>query len=132
MALMKFREQNHVLWRGSRPGHDGTQVQGEGYKAGTGNAVVYTVTAGLTLYLTYAFLSTRQSLVASGGAGLTIYTAVPAVWRDIFFHLYDLAGQKNSAQAFTFPLEIPADYTIRVTNDHLQIDAYGIIWGWEE
>ena len=40
--LMEYREPNQVLWRGVRPAHNGTQVQGYAAVVGIATAAMYT------------------------------------------------------------------------------------------
>lgn len=132
MAKMKHREPNMVNWVGTRPGHNGNQVFTYNHANGDAVVVIYTVPAGKTLFLTYMSLGSRESVAADGLAALLVYTGVPAIWNYLIPHKYDLAGQMTSVVALSFPIEIPAGYTVRVLSNHANIDATAVIAGWVE
>lgn len=130
MAFMKFREPNHVLWRGVRPAHDGEQVYVD--KAIVdGTAVLYTVAAGKIFYL--CSWTASGYFVAPGGHGiLSVYDAVPAedfritILRTALTFGHQLSGN------FWPPLEVPATYSIRIFASNANVTMYGSIHGWVE
>lgn len=130
MAKMTFRAKDHVRWVGVRPAHEGTQVYATGWQGDAGNNSFYTVVD--TLYITYLCLTSSLSADVFASASITIYTAVPAVWRMIADQVFDKAGQQTSLIALPFPIEVPKDYTIRVVSSHANLGADAFFWGWEE
>ena len=132
MALMKFREPNHVKRVGVRPAHDGTQIFTRGNQLGAGENIFYTVPAGKTFHLTYYHVSSRLSAAVAAEGGLVIYDSTPALWQWIVYHEYDVAGHQVSFLGYTFPLEIPAGYTLRNNVSHANMDCLCIIVGWTE
>lgn len=132
MAVMSYREANHMLWRGVRPAHDGTQIIELNAQVGVGNSIVYTIGAGVNLYLTYLELTSRCSAAAPCGCWLGAYTAAPALWKYLLYQYYDLAGQQSIFSGLFYPVEIPASHTIRVESNHANLDVRAVIHGWIE
>lgn len=130
MAAMKFRESNQVKWIGTRPGHNGVQVVGEG-TATDETTLMYTVPAGKILFLYEALLATG-SLVAAG-AGLMVRDD-----GDVFVrHLCKL----QSAAVASFladhfrcwpPYEIAAGYDVVVASGAAGLAVNGTFLAWVE
>lgn len=130
MALMGWREPNQVKWVGTRPAHRGTQI-GKSASAVNATAIVYTVTAGKTLYLCTASLMTETATVSAGI--FSIRDGADVSW------LHLTMGRANTAGYFiapcvTFwpPLEVPAGYDIVVFSSAALAAWTGSIFGWEE
>ena len=130
MALMRFRESNHVKWRGVRPAHDGTQVLGYAVIAGA-TAVVYAVPAGQTGFVTFFSLSSISGAVGGVGA-LQILDDLGAFAGNLV--TFDMAAntQEHDSQGFCFPLELPSGWRITVYSAVAAITSRGIIIGWVE
>ena len=130
MALMKFREENHVKWMGVRPGHDGAQVL-ERASANNGVTILYTVPAGSTFYLCHAWLDVDA--VAAGSVNLSIYNDVPAIWRLLYVSSVPITTNRLIGEGSFFPpIELPAAYSIRVESTVLNCIARSFIYGWVE
>jgi len=132
MALMKFREQNQVLWRGVKPAHNGEQVYGWDYQEGIGEDEVYKVTAGKIFFLTYANLATRLNTDSSASGYLVIKTDAAVHYAYLLYHIYDKAGQLVDSKTFPFPIELPAGYVINIVSTDANLDVFADIFGWEE
>jgi len=130
MALMAFREPNQVKWVGVRPAHRGTQIAADN-QGMAGFIIVYTVSAGKTLYLT----DWSWAIEATGVGG----TGVLAVRDAGDVQLYTLAGGAltvasaiSKACGLFFPIEIPADYDIFLWSSAATLNVRAFIHGWEE
>jgi len=132
MALMKFREANRVLWWGVRPAHDGTQVCKAFTQLGVGTADLYQVAIGMTFFLTYAHLGSRESADADGFACLSTEPIGEGAARRIITHYYDVAGHQSDSATFNPPIEIATGVWVRIIIDHDNIDARACIHGWLE
>lgn len=132
MALMEFREQNHVLWRGVRPAHDGTQVCKAGQQAGVGIVSIYTGHATKNLFLTFAMLSSTQSAAAAGMARMLCLPIGEAGTRNILVHLYSAEGHQVCTATFNPPLEVIANTDVEIASDQAGITVRGDIHGWIE
>jgi len=130
MALMKFREANHVLRVGVRPGHDGTQIYYHVLANLIGRTALMPVHASLTRYITYYYMSTTPNNALN--AELELRNAVPAtVWWICYARSrVGYLGQTISG-SFWPPLEVPSDWTIDVNLSAAQAVTVGIL-GWEE
>ena len=130
MALMSYREANHVQWQGSRPAHDGTQVWAY---ASIINAdwPVYTVGVGETLFLCECFLNSVGNI--TGTCSLALFTGLWAFQRYLCMcdTIADVQIQKDHC-TFWPPLEVPAGYIIGVNSNALGLTAHGQIFGWRE
>lgn len=130
MSAMEFREPNQVLWRGVRPGHNGTQILKQHYKA-NGVRIVHTVTAGKTLYLLSSLLHYSADVTGS------ITAAIRDTGDNIVFYLgisFVFAGVSTPPVSWHFwpPAEIPAGYDIFVSSSAAGLTAWLGISGWEE
>ena len=130
MALMKFREENHVKRVGVRPGHDGTQIA----KTNTAinlTAIVHTVTAAKTLFLTSAVLGVE--VIAAGNAAAWIRDVGDVFWWYLF-RTDIVAAQNPPIGVVTFwpPVEVPAGYDIVVMSAVALLKVRLSIHGWEE
>lgn len=128
--MMNFREQNQVKWVGTRPGHNGVQVL-ERNTANNGTTVIYTVPAGKTLYLvnwTLAFFAGG----VTGDARMCIWDTTPAIWKFLAFMTVAVNDADNMELSTPFPVEVPAQYTIRVSNFAAGHWTTGLIHGWVE
>jgi len=130
MALMKFREPNQVQWVGTRPAHRGTQIAANVFVDNV-TTIIYTVSAGKTLYLCHAILAST-SIVAGNGV-LKIRDAVDADWIHLArAYQTALSWGQNYSIPFWPPLEIPALYDVVVLSNAVGCSWLGGIHGWEE
>lgn len=130
MCAMSFREPNRSLWRGMRPGHNGIQVHG---RSGATNLTldVYEVTSGKTLYLTYMNFSSNNS--AGNVSAELLWTDNGNTIQEVLAHHdFEAAGQLADSIVFLFPIELPSGHKIRIYSGAVSLDAYGVIFGWEE
>lgn len=112
MALMKYREQNEVVWVGARPAHHGTQVNGYANHTGAASTDLYTVPTGYKLFITYvSFFGIKDTAV--GDATLDVYDDVPAFFQRIAGSRIPNLGTVGMGAGLPFPIEVPADYLIR-------------------
>ena len=132
MALMSFREANYVKRVGVRPGHDGTQVYGEGGVGSGGTIDIYTVGVGVTLHITVLTLSSALAADAAVSSNIRIVTNLGVFVANIIVHYFEKAGQQTNVLFPTFPIEVPATYMVRVTSGAGGPRAYGTVWGWTE
>jgi len=130
MALMKYREQNQVLWRGVRPAHKGTQVL-KNASVTDGEIIIYTVPPGKILYLLEAHLRLTDDV--SGQGVIYIFTDVPG-WLRNLCSFWFASGSSGGTDHFVsaYPLEIPAGYTIRLFSEGAGFDLQAGIFGWVE
>jgi len=130
MAMMKYREANHALWRGARPGHDGTEFFAYIDTALVANHIVFTSPAATTTYITNIWITTSDNLVQE--FMIQIYNNVPASVGIIYWGrcaaLY-LGDKKN--MTYWPPIEFPAAWSLRVNILHAQICTFGCR-GWRE
>lgn len=126
---MNFREPNQVKRVGTRPGHDGEQVLEYADVGAVGTTVLYTVPGGQVFYLCDWGIFSYAG-VAGGYVYLEIYDATPAVWKMI-------GRQVNAShvglhyQGLTFPIEIPATYSVRFRQSGAN-PGFCYIHGWVE
>ena len=130
MSDMHFREPNQVKWQGSRPGHNGTQVHLSQECVAIVPTSFYTVPAGKTLFITYAFMAVANPIASSNF--LAIYTAVPALYRFIFkgYNAINTAGAACIAN-FWPPIEVPAGFHLYYSQTFNCLLSY-VIHGWVE
>jgi hypothetical protein len=130
MALMNYREPNQVKWMGTRPGHNGTQVD-KANTATNGIAIVYTVTAGKTLYL--CTVSKWVELVAVGISSVFLRNVADVFQYNLIYEL-TVAGVLIPHRSVTFwpPLEVPAGYDICVRSSVAGLTVGSFVFGWEE
>ena len=126
MALMTYREANQVLWRGVRPGHDGTQRI---LKIDTVLSVeIAEVTAGLTYYLTGFSLGIIRN--ADAFSRLVVRNVVDAEQYDLaYVNSFTACDGEVFGLTFPFPLEISAGWDFYV---YATAAVHGFIAGWEE
>lgn len=130
MALMGFRENNRVLWRGVRPAHNGTQVAVPN-SATNAEVVIYTVPAGTIFHLTWYGFSI--SALAAGRGVLAIYDDAPAIIAYLAETNVVLAvNTPMSCCGLPFPIELLPDYTVRIYSSAAGLTARGSIAGWVE
>lgn len=130
MAVMSFREANHVLWRGVRPAHDGTQIIEYKY-ANNNTQVLYTVPAGEVFYLC-GFVIAAFTTAVEGYIGLAIYDAVPAQYRVLQYGIGGADTYREITKSYWPPLEIPATYSLRNVSGAATVHIYTNIHGWVE
>ena len=130
MALMRFRESNKMKWRGSRPAHDGTQVGGEAWTTDA-LEIVYLTGAGETFYCHYVSMCAR-TLTPGDTAFVSLYDAGPLRVFHLIRMFFDVAGQMIHCAPFTFPVEVPSGWSIRVFSSAASIDATAEAIGWIE
>jgi hypothetical protein len=130
MALSLFREKNMARWIGVRPAHNGTQVSVSGTAVNV-TSTLYTVTAGKTLFLTRYYVDITVGTLTGYGT-LEVYNGV-GVFQYYIDMLKALAGGwQHQALSLTFPIEIPAGSTIRMTATGNNGIEHAGITGWEE
>lgn len=129
MAAMTFRESNQVKWVGVRPGHNGTQILAR-TAANNSTNIVYTVTAGKTL-----FLHSYQLNISCGTNNIAfnmyIRTDAAVTWHQVSYGKSYASKNNMTCQSFNPPLEIPAEYQIMIQAG-ADLWAYCCIQGWEE
>lgn len=130
MAFMEFREPNQVQWIGSRPAHNGEQAYGHGVVT-NGTATIYTVPAGVALYITN-FWSNTWAGGAGGVGAMVIYDTTPAIWYELSRAKVQSSFTSGIAAGFPFPIEVPAGYTIRLYSANANCTQYGGFAGWVE
>ena len=130
MALMKFREANQVLWRGVRPGHNGTQVSAD-KDVTNAIAIIHTVTAGTTFHLCTLCFS-RDSNIA--GVGYLFYRDAADLNPVYFFAQVGIINVPTAVAPLYFwpPLELPAGYDVCVRAVGAGLIVRGYVFGWEE
>jgi len=130
MALMEFREPNHVKWQGVRPAHDGTQVLSEQYVI-NGTLPIYTVPVGQTFYLCTVGMACAIFAVGLGIVG--VQTDVPATIANLLYDNY-VAGSHLPTKNVSFwpPIELPAGYSVFVFSGVPVLQMYGWAHGWVE
>lgn len=130
MGVMEFREPNQVLWRGVRPAHNGTQIAKD-KTITNGTAIVHTVTAAKTFFLTAATFSVFGSAAAQRGE-LFVRDADDLNPYLIFLLGLGAAGHFSEGLPFNPPLEIPAGYDVCIFSNDANLGAAAFIHGWEE
>jgi len=130
MALMKYREPNQVLWQGSRPAHNGTQVILSLNRNVVNTYYMYQVPVGQTFFLTYGGLFTVPGVANRAWFGLS--DAVPVVqWYAAFLDNQANYNNYTWSQNFWPPIEVPA--TWYVTFDiNAAVSTVGTMAGWVE
>jgi len=130
MAAMAFREPNQVKWMGIRPGHNGTQVVALN-TATNAEVLLYTVTAGKTLFLVSASVGWT-----GGGSGWGIIMIQTAASADWYYPCFTSGSSNYFASQGNFnpcvPLEVPAGYKCYVKSVGATFRVHGSIFGWEE
>ena len=130
MAAMAFREPNQVRWVGTRPGHNGTQVIAGGTATNT-VTILWTVTAGKTLHITYFSLAMRSGAVTAE-CSISVRNGAD-VYQYSIVNIGTVASDHGElAAALSVPIEVPAGYDVYVASDSANLKAYGTIHGWEE
>jgi len=130
MSAMKFREPNEVLWRGVRPGHRGEQVA-EYKEVANGTAIVYTVGAGKTFFMTTANFICDSSVTATL-ATLYVRNASDVLQYYLGVAYFRAVGQIVAPMTFNPPLEIPAGWDVVIASDSANLKTRAFIHGWEE
>lgn len=130
MSVMKFREPNQVLWRGWRPGHNGTQIAKRAAKS-NGTLIVHTVTAGKTFFLSHWRFRVDTTAAAHSGLFFVRDTDDITVY-DIDDILMRTVGHYNNAVALFHPIEIPAGYDVCISSSDAALSSSAFIHGWEE
>lgn len=130
MAMMKFREPNHVLWRGVRPAHDGTQVLEDG-EANNSTVILYTVGAGKTFYLCGYSLGIYATAALNSSA-LGVYNAVPALVTVLHRVRTAVDFPLHITKSYWPPIEIRATYSVRLWSAIVTLFVRGCIHGWVE
>ena len=129
MALMKFREENHVKWMGVRPAHDGTQVLAHTTGVGGTAPILYTVPAGMTLFITHLCVSfyaagagTWHARVNPGG--VSVYLAMGLV----------IAGSQLAPIPLNYwpPIELEETRTLSLVLGAGMGSTYLCMHGWVE
>ena len=126
MALMEFREPNQVKWMGSRPGHNGAQKL---IKIETAvPALLYTVSAGTTFFLTSYFFGITSNGI--GASDLQVRNAADAIQYYLGWVISYTSNPGNKVgMSFPFPIEIPAGWDFYTS---ATLNTLGFIAGWEE
>jgi len=130
MALMKHREPNHVLWRGARPGHNGTQICKAGSVGGGGTDALYTVDDGEVLFITYVTLSSSEDTAAAGTCSLRTTPIGEVGLVRIMDHEYAVAGHQVSTATFNPPIEVAETVQVQLNSSHANIIGRACIHGW--
>ena len=130
MSDMHFRAPNQAKWMGTRPGHNGVQVFLGAEVALVVPTSFYTVPAGQTLYLTFAFLGRANPIAAN--LSLSVYDDTPVLWQHIF-HTHMLLNDPSPPHIASFwpPIEIPAGYHLYYNQNVNALLSY-CIHGWVE
>jgi hypothetical protein len=130
MALMKYREQNEVQWRGSRPAHHGTQVL-KWVSRNNNTIVLYTVPDDQVFYLCTATLILNADVQGKGD--LYVRDDAAAWWTDLirFYHHLNTTTP-NGLVTFWPPLEVPEKHTFHVTSNAVGLTVSAMIFGWVE
>ncbi len=127
---MPWREENRARWFGVRPAHGGIQVV---KSLGVNNtaAIVHTVTAAKTFYLTFSRLLTGDNI--SGAGLLWVRDTADVLWFyiDAFYHAINTTFT-SSPLVFFPPVEIPSGYDIVVQSTALGLNVTALVGGWEE
>jgi hypothetical protein len=129
MAML-HREPNRVKWVGVRPGHDGTQVVKDDYTS-TGAAILYTVTALKTLYLTHLTMEASTGAAISG-ADMWVRNAADVIQYYLSRQRLAVSRETIFSTSFRPPIEIPAGWDIVIGVGAVTAAVYGFIHGWEE
>jgi len=130
MALMKFREANHVQWNGARPAHDGTQIVV--FKSVTNaDGRIYTTPADVTFFL--CAVTINISPIAAGTVYCRIYDDGGVVTYYVMERIV-LAAEMPSTKHFTFwpPMELLTDWSVRVGSNAAGLQLIGSVFGWIE
>lgn len=130
MADVGYREPNQVKWYGWRPGIRGTHIIRAGRHQGLGDTDVYTISAGVTFFLTGFSYSINYSNVGSQGI-IDIYDDAGLTWKRLWSMKQDATGELIGSLGLFFPIEVPAAYTFRVRSFASWVDMQACIWGWE-
>ena len=130
MSDMHFREPNQVKWQGSRPGHNGTQINVGLNINAIGATDVYEVPAGETAFITLLSLSHADNVNCS--FWIRIYDAVPALYRNLWcgYHFLNFPTVTGQLKYWP-PLEIPAGYFITFRQS-VNADMFAHVHGWSE
>jgi len=130
MALMEFREPNQAKWQGTRPGHNGDQVLETGANNAVAVNLVYTVAPGAVLFLTHIGVGAVQ-----GGANILtvhIYDNTPVSVESLMYcTINPTISNSYFSDRYWPPIEIPADYSIRVEAT-VALWYSWVIHGWAE
>jgi len=130
MSVMKFREPNQVLWRGVRPGHNGTQVIA--FKDATaGTLPLYTVGVGETLYLCTVGLGITTDVTGFCRVDLRDDGDAFIATLLTLFHFLNI-GTIEVHETYWPPMELLAGYYLEVVSGAAGLTARAHIFGWEE
>lgn len=132
MSAMAFREPNQVLWRGYRPGHNGTQVTVSN-SAVNATVVVYTVgatVAGGALYITDWTFSAYFG--AAGNTYLFVRNGADVTQYNIATILGPLNADVAMAGTPGVPIEVPNGWDICLQSQQALVYCYGFIHGFEQ
>jgi len=130
MAMMKFREKNDVRWVGTRPGHNGLQLIGNG--AAIDDTVdVMQVDAGYVGYITEITISVDNR---ADGSVWVYWTDEANAIQKILFYTRTLATSPIIYCPIKYwpPLEIGDNHKIRCKSDQALLTIYAVAKGWEE
>lgn len=103
---------------------------GKDGQANNNTVVLYTVTAGKTLYVVSIFVETAQAVAAGGSGYLQVRNTSDVVqyqWKSYL----PLAGQLEFALSFPVPLSLAAGWDIALFSDNANTYAIGTFTGYE-
>jgi hypothetical protein len=129
MAML-HRETNRVKWVGVRPAHDGTQVTVDSFTS-AGAAILYTVTAGKTLFLCHFTLECSSGAVVSG-ADFWVRNGADVIQYYLLRQRLAISRETIISPSFWPPIEIPAGWDIVMGVGVATTTEYAFIHGWEE
>ena len=130
MALMKFREENHVKRVGVRPAHDGTQVLASD-QAQNGQKTIYTVPAGKVFYLCSWGLG--YQLIVAGRGILRVVNDVPATVASLIYDVFTAPIEAKTTMGTAWPpIEMSAGWSIVVISNAAGLLVDGWCFGWIE
>ena len=130
MVRMSWREANRCRWVGVRPAHEGAAFFGSGVKS-NGTAILYTVPAGQTAFLTYL------SLQWSHTAQTTVVQLFVRDTEDALAFRLVYSNQTNTtslavATGLPYPIEVAAGYDICILGNAGAGQVSGCVSGWVE
>jgi len=127
---MGWREANRARWVGIRPAHEGTQVFGNGM-AQNSTVILYTVPVGKRFYLTG--FHAAASPVDPGFGWLAVFNAAAVQQFSLYTMSAACAGLGfGVAVGLTFPLELAAGESLRISSSARNFYVHGSVWGWLE
>jgi len=98
-------------------------------QASNNTAVIYTVTAGKTLYLVSLSMSTDP--IQAGRGAITVRNASDVDQYYFFFANSPIAQGQAASMSFPIPYEIPEDWDIAVSSTVAACYVNGFIFGYE-